>query len=362
VIAKAVSKLEDHERSPAQIAKQRWGKTNPTLCKVIEAGIVTKTAVQGGSADTSVSPDPWGAELVSADSRFTGDFIEFLHDKTVFDQLPLREVPANVTIKGQDGAATGYWVGESKGVPVSAQSFSTVNLTYLKVGALAVVSNELLKHSSPAAEMFVRDALVAASAERIDTSFLGGGAGTAGVEPAGILQGVSTLGSNGYDAAAVRDDIRELYAPFLTAKHASGLILVMTPARAKAVSLMVNTLGQTEFPGLNAGGGTLLGDTVVTGDNVGATTVILLDPREIWKIGDSGVEVSLSRDATIEMDTAPTVNSQEPDSADGEFVSMYQTESTAFKIVRPMNFQKRRTTAAAFISDVGWGDSSTTTA
>ena len=69
-----------------------------------------------------------------------------------------------LVLKGQDGAATGYWVGESKGIPASKADFSTVSLTPLKVAALAVASMELLRDSTPAAEQLIRDALVAAVA------------------------------------------------------------------------------------------------------------------------------------------------------------------------------------------------------
>ena len=122
-----------------------------------------------------------GAELVQADARFTGDFISYLYAQTVYNRLGLREVPANVTIKGQDGAATGYWVGESKGIPASKADFSTVSLTPLKVAALAVASMELLRDSTPAAEQLIRDALVAAAAQRIDATFV---SATAAVGPA----------------------------------------------------------------------------------------------------------------------------------------------------------------------------------
>jgi hypothetical protein len=57
-------------------------------------------------------------------------------------------------------------------------------------------------------------------------------------------------------------------------------------------------------------GGTLEGDPIHTGDNVGSdssgTNLILLKPSDIYKIGDMGIEVSLSRDATIEQATDPT--------------------------------------------------------
>lgn len=345
VIAKALARLQDV--SPVAIAQKRWGKSNPLLVEVIRA------SVAGGGTDSG----EWGAELVAADGRYAGDFIEYLTSRTVFDRLALREVPANVTIKGQDGTATGYWVGQSKGIPVSTVDFLSVTLTPLKVGALAVVSNELLRDSSPAAEQLVRDALADASAQRVDTTVFSTAAASAGVSPAGLLNGLSAISSTGNDADAVRDGIRDLYGAFLTAKNASGLSLVMNPARAKAISLMVNALGQAEFPGLNATGGSLLGDPVVTGDNINEAHVILIKPSDVYKIGDGGVEISLSRDATIEQATDPAAASDTPVAQANYPVSMFQTESTAIKVVRSINFAKRRASAVAYVDDSSWGDS-----
>lgn len=352
VIAKALASMTDGELTPGQIAEMRWGKTHPTLVQNIKAGVAG-----GGSASTD-----WGAELVSADNRYTGDFISFLKSKTVYDRLPLREIPANVTIKGQDGIGTGYWVGESKGIPVSAQDFSTVSLTPLKVAAISVLSNELIRDSSPSAEALVRDGLVEACAQRVDTTFLSASAASPAVSPAGILNGLSTLGSNGYTADALRLDVKELYATFIAAKNAGGLYYVMTPSLAKAIQLLYNALGQPEFNSIGTEGGTLLGDPVVTGDNVGATNLILLKPSDIYKIGDMGIQVSISRDATIEQDSAPQGDAEAPAAATATLSSMFQTENTAFKVVRPINFAKRRASAAAFIGDAQYGDSASTTA
>jgi HK97 family phage major capsid protein len=343
VIAKALAYLDGV--SPMAIAEKRWGRSNPTLVRVI------KTAVAGGGTESG----EWGAELVAADTRFTGDFISLLTAKTVFDKLGLREIPANVMIKGQDGAATGYWVGQSKPIPVSAQSFSNVSLTEMQVGAIAVVSNALLRNPTPSAEMLIRDQLVDASSQRVDGTFLSTSAISAGVSPAGILYGLAAGTSAGTDSDALRADIKALYASFIAAKNASGLKLVMNPALAKAIQLMVNTLGLAEFPGITQDGGTLLGDMVVTGDNVNANHIILLKPSDIYRIGDTGVQVSISREAMIEMDTAPTGASDTPAGASTAMVSMFQSESTALKVVRSVNFQLRRAGAVAYISDADYG-------
>ncbi len=343
VIAKAIARMDD--TSASNVAVQRWGKTNPTLVNIIKVG-----EVPGGGSGSG----EWGAELVTANNRFTGDFIEFLYAATVFDKLALRTIPQNVMVKGQDGAATAYWVGESKPIPATTADFFSVSLTPLKVAALAVISNELIRDSSPDAEMMVRDALVQASAQRVDTTFLSTSAAVAGVSPAGILNGLTGITPAGTDADSVRADIKALYAPFITARNSSGITLVTTPSLAKSLQLMVNALGQMEFAGLNSTGGMLLGDNVVTGDNVPAGAVIALKPSDIYRIGDLGVQVSISKDAMIEQNTTPTGATDTPVAASATFTSMFQSESTAIKIVRPINFAKRRASAVAYVTGAAY--------
>ena len=340
VIAKALAHIMGGGVSASGIANSRWGKSNPTLINLMKAN-----EVAGGGSGAG----EWGSELVTADSRYTGDFIDYLYAQTIYDKLGLRDIPANVMIKGQDGQSTAYWVGESKAIPVTASDFFNVNLSPLKVAALAVVSNELLRDSSPAAEMLVRDSLVNAASQRIDTTFLSAVAAVGGVSPPGILNGLVGINSAGVDAAGLRADIKALYRPFITARNASGLTLVMHPAQAKALSLLVNALGQPEFPGLNADGGTLLGDRVVTGNNVDPSQILLVKASDIYRIGARGVEVSMSREASIEQSTVPTGATDTPVGVSQAWNSMFQSESTAMKVVMPINFAKRRASAVAFI-------------
>ena len=344
VIAKALA--HQHQVPVAAVAQHRWGKTNPRLVEWIKAGEVAAGGTLSGE---------WGTELQRLDGLYTGDFIEYLHGMTVFDRLPLRMVPANVTVKGQDGAATGYWVGESNPIPVSAQDFSTVNLRPLKVAALAVITNELIADSSPAAEALVRDALVEASAQKVDSTFLGTAAASSNVSPAGLLNGLTAGTASGTTAAALRADINGLYASFITNKNATGLAFVMNPTLAKQISLMYTDLGVPEFAGMNGSSPTLHGDPVYVGDNVGAGDFILMKPSEIYKIGDGGVQVSISRDAVVEMSSAPNNEGFGPTAAGEALVSMFQTEMTAIKIVRRINYAKRRTHAVRFIGDADYG-------
>jgi HK97 family phage prohead protease len=341
VIAKALA--ANNYVSAGEVAAQRY-KSNPLLVEVIKADVAG-----GGSGSGE-----WGAELVSADNRFTGDFIKFLHSKTVFDSLPLRPVPANVTIKGEDGAATANWVGESKAIPASAVDYSTVSLTPQKVAALAVVSNELLRDSSPSAEMLVRDALVEASAQKVDTHFFSTTAASAGVYPAGILNGVVVGTTGGATEAELIGDIAGLMRNFITAKYdVDKLVWCMGPLLALQIQLMRNTLGQNAFATMP---NTLEGRPVYSGHNVSSGDLILMSPGDIWKIGDGGVQVSISREATIEQDSAPQGATDTPVTMSTKFTNMFQAESTAIKVVRSINWQKRRTGAVHYIGNATYGE------
>ena len=350
VIAKAIAQMSQGETTAIEVAKSRWGKTHPNL-----VNWMAKTAVAGGDTLTAA----WAQRLVLEDNRYTGDFIEFLKSQTIYDRLPLREVPAHVTVKGQDGIATGYWVGEGRAIPASAQSFTAVELKPLKVAAISVITNELIMHSSPSAEMLVRDGLAEAITQRVDQTFLSATGASANVSPAGLLNGVSALSASGTTADALRADINALYAQFLADKNASGLHFVTTPALAKQIGLMRNALGQREFEALGAMGGTLEGDPIHTGDNVTSdstgTHLILLKPSDIYRIGDMGVQVSISRDATIEQADNPTGQATDGQAQSQNMVSMFQTESTAFKVVRAINYAKRRANAVQYIQDGDYG-------
>jgi len=346
-IAKALAHI--NQSTPSAIAAARWGKTNPQLVEWIRANEVSAGSTSG-----------WGAELVAADTRYTGDFIEFLHSKTVYDRLPLRPIPADVNVRGQDGASVGYWVGEGKAIPTTDASFSDVDLSPLKVGALAVITKDLLRRSSPEAERMVRDSLQKASTQRVDATFCGAAAASSGVSPAGILNGVSALGSSGTDFEAVARDVQEFYQYFLTQKNFGELYWLMNPGLALAIGNLRNDFGQKVFPDIRPDGGTFEGFPVVTGDNVAANDLILLKPGDIYKIDDRGVEVSVSTDATIEMNSVPVGDSVTPTAAAEDPVNLFQTESIALKVVRSANYAKRRSTAVTFMTDANYGTSTPT--
>src|SRR5690606_2360291 len=66
----------------------------------------------------------------------------------------------------------GYWVGEGKPKPLTEWTTSSTTLEPLKVANIAVITDELLRDSSPSAEQMVRKELAAALRERLATDFI----------------------------------------------------------------------------------------------------------------------------------------------------------------------------------------------
>jgi HK97 family phage major capsid protein len=120
-----------------------------------------------------------------------------------------------------------------------------------------------------------------------------------------------------------------------------------------AISLMTNSLGNKEFPDINMNGGTLLGLPVVTSENIPATTgspaegypIILASTTDILLADDGDVTIDASREASLQMDTAP----DSPATASTTFVSMFQQNMVAIRAERYINWAKRRAAAVQFI-------------
>ena len=152
-------------------------------------------------------------------------------------------------------------------------------------------------------------------------------------------------------------DATRLLQYFVDAKNASGLFFVASPSTALAISMMRNAIDQYSFPGLSERGGEFLSIPMVTGENVSSDALILLKPSDIYRIAMGSVEMSLSDTATIEMDDSPTSDTDTPAAATGKTVSMFQTESTAFKMVQSINFARRRESCVAWLNNVNYGAS-----
>lgn len=325
----------------AEIAKQ-WTDT-PEVEQVLKAAVAAGTTTDA----------TWAAPLVPY-QNMTSDFISLLRPATLVGRMNLRNVPFNVRIPGQTQGSTVAWVGETAPKPVSALGFEDITLRFNKLAGIVVISDELARLSTPSAEGIIRGDLVAQIAQFTDDSFINPAyAAVSDVRPASVTNGAPNIPASGTDADALRTDVRALYAQFIQANMSTaGAIWVMTSTQAMAIGMMLNPLGQPEFPGIGAEGGTLLGlpvlvSEVVPSDSNGSI-IVLLKQSEILLADEGGVTIDVSREASLQMDSAPATGAQ-------QLVSLFQNNLLAIRAERMITWRKRRAQAVAYISGANYG-------
>lgn len=345
--------------NPVDIAKEWYGEKDPVIVNLMTH--VAKAAVSAATTSNST----WAGALVGEESGVFADFVEFLRKQTILgrfgtDGIPaLRRVPFRVPLIGQTSGGAGYWVGEGKAKPLTKFDFARTTLEPLKVANIAVATMETLRDSSPSAETLIRDSLAAALRERLDIDFIDPAkAASAGVSPASITNGVTPVVSSGNTADDVRADIKALMETYIAANNApTNGVWIMSSVTALALSLMQNPLGQSEFPGVNMNGGTFFGLPVIVSEYVptvsGGAYVILANASDIYLSDEGGIDVDMSQEASLQMDDNPTNASDTPTPT--QLVSMFQTNSVAFRAERTINWAKRRASAVAILSNVNWG-------
>lgn len=344
---KAVSKLESE---PAlQVAERMYGE-NSNVFGHIKATVAAGTNASGN----------WAAALTSDESGPFADFAEYLRPMTIIGKFgsgsvpSLRTVPFRQRLITQTGAGAAYWTGEAKPKGLTSFNFTSTTLEPLKVASIAVLSMENVRDSSPSSDVIVRDQLAAAVAGRIDTDFIDPtNSGTANVKPAAITNGAQVIAATSYtDADDVRLDVRSVMQYFIDANNPpSQGVWIMSSGNALALSLLVNGLGQAEFPGIGMAGGTFAGLPVITSEYIG-TYVALVNASDIFVGDEGGISVDMSTEASLEMlDTGFTQD--QPTGA--SLVSLWQNNLVGLRAERTINWARRRSSAVTYLSSVAWG-------
>jgi len=125
--------------------------------------------------------------------QYSADIIPLLLSKTVIMELGARHIPmpnGNLNLPKLTGGATAYYQGENQNSTKSQQTFGNVKLSSKKLVTLVPVSNDLIRNSSYAADMLIRDDMVNQMKLKIDYTSLYGD-GTA-YTPLGIKSSVYT--------------------------------------------------------------------------------------------------------------------------------------------------------------------------
>jgi hypothetical protein len=224
------------------------------------------------------------------------------------------------------GAAA--WVEEASAIPVEAMTASAPSLTPRKLGAISVVSRQLLRGSQ--AERLVADAISRKAAKALDQALFGSDAASS-AQPAGLLHGLTPLaaGSNGIvpGLAALADAVSEYGNP----------VFIASPGTTIAIEATV--------PGL----------PVFASRAVASDVVIGIVP-EALAYGKGEASIEGSTEATIHMSDDPSAFIAER--VEDETVvaaptrSMYQVDCIATRLLVEVACSLRAADAVAF-TEVG---------
>lgn len=347
--ARAVSRLDN--LSFVDAAKHMYGEDS-------EVFALAKAAVVPGSTASG----NWAAALVGEETTAFADFVAFLRPATILGKFgqggipSLRQVPFREPLISQTGGGAGYWVGEGKPKPLTAFNFARTTIEPLKVANIAVLTEENIRSSNPSSEAIVRDALRDALVETQDLAFIDpANAGSANVKPASVLNGASAVASQSYtDADDIRTDVRALFQKFIDANNPpeSG-VWIMSSTNALALSLILNPLGQREFPGISMLGGTFEGLPVIVSQYAGSV-VALVNASDIYEADDGEIAVDMSREASLEMKDSGLT--QDGSTGTGvAMVSLWQNNLVGLRAERTINWMRRRASAVAYLTGVVWG-------
>jgi HK97 family phage major capsid protein/HK97 family phage prohead protease len=344
-------------RNPADVAKEMFGDT-PEVETALRGGInavnwIQKAAVTAGNTTDSA----WAGPLVVV-QNLANEFLDVLRPATILGRIPgLNMVPFNISVPRGLTDPTAYWVGQGDVKPVSSATFDSVTLTFHKLAAIVAITEELARFSNPSAEATLRRMLIGSIVYRMDRDLLDPTkAETTGVSPASLTNGVTPITASGTTADAFRSDFGDLLATYLGLNMSiSGLVVVMTSAQALRLSLMRNTLGQEEFPGINAMGGTISGIPVITSENLVATggsptdgyPIVAINAPDVLVADDGGISIDISREASLQMNDAP----DSPETTSTILVSLWQRNYIGIKAERFVTWKKGRTGAVQFIQN-----------
>jgi HK97 family phage major capsid protein/HK97 family phage prohead protease len=344
--AMALARAKGNEMRAVEIAKseKHWREQTPEVEAVLKAAVTAGTTTVSG----------WASQIVEAE-YLASEFIEYLRPMTIVGRVQdrMRRVPFNVKMARQTAGGAAKWVGQGATKPVTRFTLDQVTLGFSKCSGIVVLSDELVKFSSPSAELWVRDELARVIRQFLDEQFIDPDVtAEANVSPASVTNGATNSAASGVTAAALRADFHTLASVFINANlDTVGAAFVMRPTQALQIQLMMNELGQVEFPGITADGGTLFGYQVVTSNSVPAGVVVFLQPSEILYADDGGVSIDLSREATVLMDDG------ESPASEGT-VNLWQENLVGLRAERYINWVKRRAQAVAYLTGADYGGES----
>ena len=301
-----------------------------------------------GAASTALgSPQPWGDQLVGY-QQLTNGFFEALRGRSAFFAMlqagALSRVPLKTRFSVATTDATAWIVGAGRPVPLSSVNFAAGALEPAKAATLIVVSEELLRSAAPGAEGAFGRELRGAIADVVDRTFFD-------------LIGRAVTAESA--TASPDADIKTLLDLVNTTGN-GALYFLMRPALANAMATLRDPGGWRVFPDMAPIGGSIVGVPALvsaqvpdTGGSPSSNALWLIDASGIAANADA-IEVSMSRQATVEMSSTPGQDAVDPDPPTAPNVSLWQTNSVGIMASVWFGAEVIRSGSVATLEGISW--------
>ena len=324
--------------------------------------IVLRAAVN--PAMTTVAT--WAAELVQTSNV---DFLDRLIPNFIFPQLKAmgnsytfgNSGVLKIPVRANTPTLAGAWTGEGAAKPVKKMSFSTVTLSPTKLSVISTFSEEMATYGMPSIEGIIRQAMSDDTGIALDSYLIDNVAASAGIRPAGLLNGVTPITASVLTPApsAMVADLKALVGA-ITAAGGGGrgpIAILINPAQALTLSFAQTTTGDFLFSD-QAQAASKFGVRFIVSATVPAAKVIAVDAADFaTALGDTP-RFAVSTEATLhEEDTTPLALGT---GAQGSGVlavpmrSLFQTDAVAIRMSLYVSWAMRRASMVQAITTVTW--------
>jgi HK97 family phage prohead protease/HK97 family phage major capsid protein len=324
--------------------------------------IVLRAAVN--PAMTTVAT--WAAELVQTSNV---DYLDRLIPNFIFPQLkamgPSYTFGNNgvlkIPVRANTPTLAGAWTGEGAAKPVKRASFSTVSLTPTKLSVISTFSEEMATYGMPSIEGIIRQAMSDDTGIALDTYLIDAVAASAGVRPAGLLNGVTPITASAATPAlaAMTADLKALVGA-ITAAGGGGrgpIAILLNPAQALALSFVQTTTGDFAFTSVEQAG-SRFGVRFIVSATVPAGRVIAVDAADFATALGDVPRFAVSTEATLhEEDTTPLAlgtGTQGSGVLAVPMRSLFQTDAVAIRMSLYVSWVMRRASMVQTIASVIW--------
>lgn len=317
---------------------ERWKDSTPEVALMLKAAIAPGTTTDA----------TWAKPLVNPANTIVDEFLTLLRPATILGKISgFSRVPFNAQVPTVTSGGSYNWVGEGLAKPVTKMAFGSTSLGASKAAGIIVLTEELVRLSNPSAEAVVRREMINGIAAFLDAQFIDPAvAEVPNVHPASITNGIAPIPATTNPLA----DILALITAFTTAEiPLSGLTLIMSETTALILSFYKDGGGNAVFPNLKMNGGAFNGVNVVTSSAAGDMIIGVIAPYILYA-DDGGVTVDISREASVQMDSAPA----NPADATTVLVSLWQNNLVGLRAERFINWKRGNNDAVAWVDGVAY--------